>query len=100
MKDEKGLLLRDAEPAEPGPHPFRAKKALELLNSLEGLEAIHVMHPHGTLLVFWDRTKAVMARNRIEETGNRCGRFIMDCRVEDDMQTLTVLGPTEWTGRE
>ena len=97
---KKGYCFAMPNLPNPVTHPFRAKKALELLNSLEGLEAIHVMHPHGTLLVFWDRTKAVLARNRIEETGNKCGRYIMDCRVEDDMVTLTVLGPTEWTGRE
>ena len=80
-------------------HPFRAKKAVELLNRLDGLTAIHPMPPKGTLLVFRDRTKAVLARNAIEDMGNKCGKHIMDCEISDDWQELNVLGPAEWTER-
>lgn len=80
-------------------HPFRAKKAAELLRSLDGLEAIHPMPPQGTILVFRDRTKAVLARNAIEDLGNKCAKYIMDCEISGDRQTLNVLGPAEWTER-
>jgi len=80
-------------------HPFQARKAVEVLRGIDGIVAIHPMPPEGAMLIFWDRTKAVLARNVIEDMGNKCGKHILECEISEDWRTLDVLGPAEWTER-
>ncbi len=76
---------------------FRRKllrKTGELIKSLDGLQGI-TFAPSATLLHFYELNQAIIARNRIEATGNKCGERIMECELDEETGTANMMKPAE-----
>ncbi len=88
----RGYCFAIARLPDPLWHPFKAKRALEFLNSLPGLKAIHPTYEVGAILIFERLNDAKVSRNRIVAEGNDAGP-IMRVDASDDWQVITIKLP-------
>ena len=73
--------------------PQEAEDFVMFMKPMSGLIGVHPMFPQGTLLAFDTLDNARFARDRVTESGNQAGHYIMNAEISENLQTLTINGP-------
>ena len=76
---------------------FRRKllrAANDMLKSLKGLRGITFAKP-ATLLHFYELNQAIIARTRLEASGNKCGEKIVECELDTETGIARIIRAAE-----